>query len=195
MLSPSREPVERGSATTLDGALARRRSVRAFSSRGVSPQEIGRLAWAAQGITDAPSGGRTAPSAGALYPIELYVVAPEGVFHWAPEKNALERRSPDDRRAVLARAAHGQDAVRDAGIDLVLAGVPARTARKYGARAERYVLLEAGHVAQNVLLEAVALGLGAVPVGAFDDADVARAVGLAEGEEALYVVAVGSVAR
>ncbi len=195
MLSPARESVERGGATTLDGALARRRSVRTFSSRALSPQEIGRLAWAAQGITDAPSGGRTAPSAGALYPIELYVVAPEGVFHWAPEKSALERRSPDDRRAVLARAAHGQDAVRDAGIDLVLAGVPARTARKYGARAERYVLLEAGHVAQNVLLEAVALGLGAVPIGAFDDAEVARAVGLAEGEEALYVVAVGSVAR
>lgn len=196
-LSPSRsrEASDGAGATTLDDALARRRSVRSFSSRELTPHEIGRLAWAAQGISDASSGGRTAPSAGALYPIELYVVGPDGVFHYVPEKNALERSGAGDRRAQLARAAHDQEAVRRAGVDLVFAGVPARTARKYGARAERYVLLEAGHAAQNVLLEAVALGLGAVPIGAFDDTEVSRAVGLAPGEDALYVVAVGAVAR
>ncbi len=197
-LSPSRsrEATEaRDRGMTLDDALARRRSVRSYATRVLTSQEIARLAWAAQGITDPATGGRTAPSAGALYPIELYVVRPDGVFHYDPEKDALERQAEGDRRGQLARAAYDQDAVRHAGVDLVLAGVPARTAKKYGTRAQRYVLLEAGHVAQNVLLEAVALGLGAVPIGAFDDARVSNTVGLAPGEEPLYVVAVGAVDR
>jgi SagB-type dehydrogenase family enzyme len=180
---------------TLDGALARRRSIRSFASRALTPNEIGRLVWAAQGITDRSTGGRTAPSAGALYPLEVYAVLPGGVFRYAPEAHALERVSSGDRRGALARAAHGQDAVRLAPIDIVLAGVPARTARKYGARAERYMLLEAGHAAQNVLLEAVGLGLGAVPVGAFDDAEAARVVGLSQGESAVCILPVGVPVR
>lgn len=179
-------------AMTLDSALARRRSVRSFASRALTPHEIGRLLWAAQGVTNKSSNGRTAPSAGALYPLEVYAVLPDGVFRYAPERHALERVGSGDRRGALARAAWGQDAVRRAPIDIVVAGVTERTARKYGARAERYVLLEAGHAAQNVLLEAVALGLGAVPIGAFDDGDAARVVGLAQGERALCILPVGA---
>jgi SagB-type dehydrogenase family enzyme len=179
---------------TLDGALARRRSVRSFavaSSRALTPNEIGRLVWAAQGITDRSSGGRTAPSAGALYPLEVYAVLPEGVFRYAREAHALERVGSGDRRGALARAAHNQNAVRLAAIDIILTGVTARTAQKYGARAERYVLLEAGHAAQNVLLEAVGLGLGAVPIGAFDDVEAARVVGLSQGESVLCILPIG----
>lgn len=179
----------------LEEALSRRRSVRSFSSRALTSEEIARLVWAAQGITDQANGLRTAPSAGALYPIEVYLVSPDGVFRYVPASHALARLATGDRRAQLARAALDQDAVRLAAVDIVLAGVEARLARKYGARAERYLLLEAGHVAENVLLEAVSLGLGAVPIGAFQDDDVARVAELRPGEKALYVLPVGAVAR
>lgn len=196
-LAPIGEATGDASATTtsLDEALRRRRSVRTFAPRALTPRETSRLLWSAQGVTDAASGGRTAPSAGALHPLEVYLVAPAGVFRYSPSRHALERLTSDDRRSALAGAALGQGAVSGAGADIVLAGVVSRTAAKYGARAERYVLLEAGHAAQNVLLEAVALGLDAVPVGAFTDADVARTVGLRAGETPLYIVAVGAPVR
>jgi SagB-type dehydrogenase family enzyme len=185
-------PVASG-AVTLDEALRHRRSTRAFSSRAVGPGLALRLCWAAQGITEPREGLRTAPSAGALYPLELYVVGRDGVSRYEPRRDALVRFGGGDRRDALARAALGQDAVRRAGVDLVLTGVVARTRAKYGARAERYVALEAGHAAQNVLLEVTALGLGAVPIGAFDDADVRRVLGAPAGETPLYVIAVGHV--
>jgi len=187
-------PLNDASATpmALDEALRRRRSARTFAPRALTPRETSRLLWSAQGITDTASGGRTAPSAGAIHPLEVYLVAKDGVFRYAPGSHALERVASGDHRSALATAAGGQEAVREAGADLVLAGVVSKTAAKYGPRAERYVLLEAGHAAQNVLLEAVALGLDAVPVGAFTDADVARTVGLRAGETPLYIVSVGA---
>lgn len=188
-------PIADGGTTTLDEALRRRRSVRTFSPRPLTPAEIGRLLWSAQGITDPASGGRAAPSAGAIHPLEVVVVAPEGVFRYAPSGHALQRVASGDRRGKLALAALGQDAVRGAAVDIVIVGVIGKTAAKYGARAERYVLLEAGHAAQNVLLEAVALGLDAVPIGAFTDADVAQTVGLRADESPLYILAVGAPAR
>lgn len=183
-----------GATMTLDEALRRRRSVRTFSPRPLTPAETGRLLWSAQGITDPASGGRTAPSAGAIHPLEVVLVTPEGVFRYAPGGHALQRVASGDRRGTLALAALGQEAVRGAAADLVLVGVIDKMTAKYGARAERFVMMEAGHAGQNVLLEAVALGLAAVPIGAFSDADVVQAVGLRAGETPLYILAVGAPA-
>lgn len=175
---------------TLDYALRHRRSIRSFSAEPLSLGHVGQLCWAAQGVTEPTLGHRTAPSAGALYPLELYVVLPSGVFHYEPRHHRLKRVGNTDRRTRLARAALGQDSVRLAGVNLVITAVVSRT-RVYHDRAERYVHLEAGHAAENVLLEATALGLGTVPIGAFDDAAVRRAIGAPLEETPLYILSVG----
>ncbi len=178
-------------AVALDDALARRRSVRSFSSQEISTAELGQLCWAAQGITERDGSGRAAPSAGALYPLELYVVLPAGLFHYEPREHRMRQLDAVDHRAALARAALDQDAVSNAGADLVLTAVVARTRAKYGDRTERFVAMEAGHAAQNVLLEATAMGLGAVPIGGFDDGDVRKVLGVGGDELPLYVIATG----
>jgi SagB-type dehydrogenase family enzyme len=178
-------------AVSLDDALRRRRSVRAFSPQPLSRKQLGQLCWAGQGITEAALGLRTAPSAGARYPLELYVVLPSGVFHYEPRGHRLKRIDGADARAALARAGHGADPVRLAAADIVITAVVSRTRAKYGDRAERYAHLEAGHAAQNVLLEATALGLAAVPVGAFEDDAVRRVIGASGDEAPLYILAVG----
>lgn len=178
------------SEVSLEEALAARRSVREFTDEPLTLEDLSQLLWAAQGLT-ASWGGRTAPSAGALYPLEVYLVAPDGLSHYLPGGHQLEVLAEDDRRAALARAALGQEVIARAPVVLVIAGVYGRTARKYGDRAERYVQLEAGHAAQNVLLQAVALGLGAVPVGAFEDRAVQEALGLPRDHEPLYLIPVG----
>jgi SagB-type dehydrogenase family enzyme len=174
----------------LERALAERRSVRAFTDEPLSLEELSQLLWAAQGIT-AEWGGRTAPSAGALYPLEVYAATPDGVYRYVPEDHGLEPLATGDLRPALAGAALGQEAIRDAPVVLVIAAVFRRTEVKYGARAERYVHLEAGHAAQNVLLQAVALGLGGVPIGAFSDRDVQRVLGLPADHAPLYLIPVG----
>lgn len=183
-------PVRQGQMS-VEEALRRRRSVREFSGKPLTYQQLGQLCWAAQGITQR-DGRRTAPSAGALYPLELYVVTAIGFFHYEPAKHELQVLDRRDLRRDLHRAALSQDSVRDAAAVFVITGNYARTAGKYGsARSPRYVHLEAGHAAENLLLEAVALDLGAVPVGAFDDAQVQKAVSLPAGEEPLYLIPVG----
>ncbi len=174
----------------LEQALSRRRSVREYGPGALTEEEIGQLLWSAQGVTS-PTGGRTAPSAGALYPLEIYVATAEGVRRYVPAGHLVERVSAEDARAALAEAGGDQPALRAAPAIFVITGVPARTAAKYGGRAERYVLLEAGHAAQNLLLEAVTLGLGAVPIGAFSDESAARALRLPAGEEVIYLVPTG----
>jgi len=181
----------RDGTLSLEAALSRRRSIRSFTSEALAADQIGQLLWAAQGITDA-QGFRTAPSAGALYPLECYVVTSDGAFHYEPRRHRLQPRASKDLRGALAAAALSQSAVSEAPAVIVITAVYERTARKYGAdRARRYAALEAGHAAQNVLLEGVALGLGAVPIGAFDDRRVAQVLGLASDEAALYLVPVG----
>ena len=167
-----------GDGMTLTDALAARRSVRRFKGDALSPEQIATLCWAAQGVTDKRRGFRAAPSAGALYPLELYVVTAAGVDHYDPKTGALTRHLEGDLRPKLQAAALGQRFVGDAPATFVLAAVIERTTAKYGRRAQRYVWVEVGHAAQNVLLQAVALKLGAVPVGAFDDAAVAKALSL-----------------
>lgn len=179
-----------GQPGELEAAITDRRSVRSFDDAPVTDAQLGQLAWAAQGRTGA-DGGRAAPSAGATYPLELLAVTADGVARYHPDDHALSDHLDDDQRSALARAAHGQEWLADAGLVLVVTGVIARTAERYGDRAERYVLLEAGHAAQNVLLQAVALELGATPVGAFDAAEVRAALDLPADEEALYLLAIG----
>jgi SagB-type dehydrogenase family enzyme len=184
------------SETSVEEALARRRSIRAYSGANLTLEEVSQLLWAAQGIT-APWGGRTAPSAGALYPLELYVVVGDvegldkGVYRYSPEEHELEKVMDSDIRTELANAALGQSSVRDAAIDLVFTAVYERTTAKYRERGIRYVHLEAGHAAQNVYLQAVSLDLGTVTIGAFVDSEVKQIMNIGEKEDPLYIMPVG----
>jgi SagB-type dehydrogenase family enzyme len=179
--------------TSLERALASRRSVREFTSQTLTLEEVSQLLWAARGIT-ASWGGRTAPSAGALYPLEVYVATADRLLHYLPEGHRAEVVASADLRSALAAAAYGQAAVAQAPAVFAITAVPARTAAKYGERAERYVQLEAGHAAQNLLLQAVALGLAGVPMGAFDDEKVERVLELPSGCVPLYLIPVGHAA-
>lgn len=183
-------PATRG-RVSLEEALASRRSVREFDPEPLDPPRLSQLLWAAQGITD-PGGLRTAPSAGALYPLEVYVVSAAGLRHYEPQGHRLRRLDARDLRGALARAALGQECVARAPAVFVIAGVRARTEAKYGARSGRYLDMEAGHAAQNLLLQAVTLGLGGVPVGAFDDEAVRATLGLPRGHQPLYLVPIGT---
>lgn len=171
--------------------LARRRSVREFDADPLTADQIGQILWAAQGITH-DGGHRTVPSAGALYPLETYVVTPDGVFHYEPVPHLLERLREGDLRRPLFQVTREQEAVLQAPAVFLLAAVYGRTERRYGrGRTPRYVHMEAGHAAQNILLQAVALGLGGVPIGAFDDEAVGPVLGLPAGEAPIYLVPVG----
>ena len=179
---------------SLEETLSKRRSIRRFKPAPLTREQIAQLCWSAQGVSDTPSGHRTAPSAGALYPLELYVVTAAGVEHYAPSRHALEKRLQGDLRSKLQAAALGQDSVGEAPATFAITGVVSRTRVKYGPRAERYVMIEVGHAAQNLLLQAVAMDLGAVPIGAFHDQQVSEILSLPAGEIPLYLIPVG-VAR
>ncbi|BCX89640.1 hypothetical protein MIN45_P2013 [Methylomarinovum tepidoasis] len=181
---------------TLEQALLRRRSVRSYQPVPVTLAALGQLLWAAQGISGR-EGFRTAPSAGALYPLEVLLavsrcdeLAP-GLYHYRPLSHDLVLWRPRDHRPTIAAAALDQECLHEAAAILVITAVPARTAVKYGTRATRYVHLEAGHAAQNACLQAAALGLGTVTVGAFDDMALAEALALPEAVEPVYLLPVG----
>lgn len=180
----------------LEMLLAQRRSIRDFSPGPLTLVEVSSLLWAAQGIND-PRGLRTAPSAGALYPLDLYLVAGDisglehGVYHYLPQENSIELILAGDRRKALAAAALGQAWIADAALTIVFAARYERTTGKYGRRGIQYVQIEVGHAAQNALLTAVALNLGAAVVGAFDEKDLASELGLSRGRIPVYLVPVG----
>ncbi|HXY88238.1 MAG TPA: SagB/ThcOx family dehydrogenase [Candidatus Acidoferrales bacterium] len=183
------QPTLKGNMS-VEEALNTRRSVREYSSTDLSDNDLSQIMWAAQGITGL-HGFRTAPSAGARYPIDVYVVNATGVYHYLPLNHSVEKIREGDVKDDLMRAAFNQNAVGHAPLDLVITGVYERTAVKYGDRAERYVCLEAGHVAQNVLLQCTALHLGAVPVGGFDDAKVQDVLGIGRDNRPLYIIPIG----
>lgn len=190
-------PVPRAQGpVSLETALAQRRSQRRFGAAPLTSAEAGQLLWAAQGITGG-QGERNAPSAGATYPLVLYLVAGHvdnlagGMYRYLPQGHRLQGVAVGDVRAALAIAARGQRWIADAPALVVIAAQPARTAARYGARAEAYVAMEAGAAAQNLLLQAAALGLGGTLVGAFDEAAVRRSLALAETEQPLAIVPVG----
>lgn len=182
-------PITNG-ALSLEATLARRRSTRTFGAEQLTPVELGQLLWAAQGITSGDN-RRAAPSPSALYPLECYVVTADGVFRYLPNEHALCPTRTGDLRADLRRAAHEQPFVEAAPAVIVIAGAVERVAVRYGDRATRYMAIEAGHAAQGLLLEATAMGLVGLGCGSFDDDEVARVVGLGEGETALYLVPIG----
>lgn len=184
-------PADVSGKMPLEQTIAMRRSIREFAARPLTPDQIGQLCWAGQGITDRSSGYRAAPSAGALYPIELYLVTREGVHHYQPREHALRSHLAGDVRRELQRASIDQDCVGDAPLTIIIAAVVDRSARKYRGRAERYCFIEAGHVAQNILLQATALGLGGVPVGAFEDDRVAQVLQLPKDTRVLYLLPIG----
>lgn len=176
---------------SLEETLAKRRSVRRFKPDTLNRRQIARLCWAAQGVSDSKRGFRTCPSAGALYPLELYVVTADGVEHYVPNRHAMKIHLKGDLRGRLQAAALGQSSVGRAPATFVITAVVSRTQRKYGRRARRYVQIEVGHAGQNLLLQATALGLAAVPVGAFRDKEVHRLLALPPGCEPLYLIPVG----
>jgi SagB-type dehydrogenase family enzyme len=181
---------------TLAEVLAKRRSRRHFGGAALTLGELAQLLWAGQGITRT-DGRRTAPSAGALYPMRLYAVAGaiagvrQGLYRYRPDGHRLEACLAGDLRSALVSAAWQQDWMLDAAAILVIAAVPAVCAVKYGERADRYVLMEAGHIAENICLQAVALELAATPVGAYRDEQVSAALRLAADETACCLVPVG----
>ncbi len=181
---------------SVEQALLERRSVREYRQGALTLAQAAQLLWAAQGITSR-EGLRTAPSAGALYPLEVYLVVGEvtglqqGVYRYDPNAHMLYQVTEKDRRAELAGAALGQSCIEEGAAVLVFTAVYERTTRKYGQRGIRYVHMEAGHAAQNVFLQATALGLDAVVVGAFDDRAVMTLLQRGADEHPLYLIPVG----
>lgn len=178
------------SETSIEEAISQRRSRRKYQDRELELKDLSQILWSAQGITDR-RGFRSAPSAGALYPLEFYVVMSSGVFHYDPFQHTLELMKEGDVRAELSKAAVDQEWVMEAPVDIVIAGVFERTMQKYGSRGERYVYMEAGHAAQNIYLQAESLNIGTVSVGAFYDDRVVKLLGLPEDHRPLYIMPVG----
>jgi len=184
---------------SLEEAIASRRSIRDYLDKPLSLEQLAQLLWAAQGITDVTRSFRAAPSAGATYPLELYVVVGEGgvtgleagVYHYDPRAHVLVLVKKGDVREDLARACLNQPWVREAPVSIVIVAVYSRTTARYGDRGVRYVHIEVGHVGQNIYLQATALGLGTVAVGAFYDEEVRKIVGAKDAEHPLYVMPVG----
>jgi SagB-type dehydrogenase family enzyme len=181
---------------SVEEAIKKRRSVREFGRGSLALEDVSQLLWAAQGMTGR-GGSRAAPSAGALYPLEIYVVAGNveglspGVYRYRSRSHKLDRVASGERRKSLASAALGQSWVRRAPMVLVITGVYERTTEKYGQRGRRYVHIEVGHAAQNIYLQAAALGLGTVLVGAFHDSEVQGALDLPTDHEPLGLMPVG----
>jgi SagB-type dehydrogenase family enzyme len=182
-------PITKGSVS-IEETLLKRRSVRSFKSKALTLEQISQLLWAAQGITNA-YGFRTAPSAGALYPLEVYALTGDGVYRYNPENHSLILTSKADKRAELVSAALGQSFIASAPLDIVVTAVFERVTRKYGDRGVRYVHIESGHAAENILLQATALGLGGVPIGAFQDGKVSKTLNLPDDHKPLYIIPIG----
>ena len=193
------EPSHDG-GVSIEETLVKRRSIRDYTGEPITLQEVSQLLWAAQGTTD-PRGFRTAPSAGATYPLEIYIVVgdvenlAEGVYHYKSAEHKLLKVLDGDWRAQLAGAALGQSWVKEGAVNIVFTAIYERTTRRYGDRGIRYVHMEAGHAAQNVYLQAVALGLGTVVIGAFRDDQVSEILNLPQNEQPLYIMPVGRTVK
>jgi len=184
------------STISIEIALSRRRSIRSYKQDPVTLSEISQLLWAAQGITN-PDGLRTAPSAGALYPMELYIIAgnienlPTGIYKYQTGKHRLEKILEGDKRAELRSAALGQSPIQQAPATIIIAAVYERVTNKYGERGIRYVHMEAGHIAQNIYLQAEVLDIGAVAIGGFEDNSIKEVVLMQPNEKPLYLMPIG----
>lgn len=186
------------SNTSVEKALKERRSKRSYRNEPLTLKEVSQILWAAQGITEANE-FRTSPSAGALYPLELYVVAgnvndlPDGIYRYKPHENELAMVVTGDKRAELFSLALYQPSIKNAPAVIVFSAVYERTTKKYGERGIRYVHMEVGHAAQNIYLQAVSLNLGTVAIGAFDDEDVKKLLKMGDKEVPLYIMPIGKI--
>lgn len=193
------EPIT-GDTVSLEESLKARRSVRDFASDILDIKTISKLLWAAQGMT-ANDGRRTAPSAGALYPLEVYLVVGKikgldfGIFRYLPEGHRLAEISEGEHIDNLVDSVFSQRWIDDAAAIIVITSVYERVTRKYGERGIRYAHIEAGCAAQNVSLQATALGLGTTVVGAFDDSRISRILKLGKGESPLVILPIGRPAK
>ncbi|MFB3787287.1 MAG: SagB/ThcOx family dehydrogenase [bacterium] len=176
---------------SLEESLWLRRSIRSFTDQPLTWDQIGRLLWAAQGVNRPGTGGRTSPSAGATYPLETYVVLPDGVYKYLPPEHAAQKVVSGEMRQILREAGLGSDSAQPSPCVLIFTAVFERTVAKFGKDAYPYVYLEAGHAAQNVLLEAAALGLGAVPNGSILGYGSKKPLGLPRGEDVVYILIIG----
>ncbi len=176
---------------SIEESIFRRRSVREYKETELSMEQISQILWAAQGITDKNYGFRTAPSAGALYPLHIYVAKKDGLFRYIPDGHKLLQISNKDLRPSLVRASLTQSFILEAPVDIIISANFAITQAKYGPRAFRYVCMEVGHVAENIHLQAVALGLATVPVGAFWDDVIRKTLELPDNQDPLYIIPIG----
>ena len=184
---------------SVEKAIKERRTIRDFKERILSLAHLSQLLWAAQGITDSVTGKRAAPSGGALYPLDIYIVIGEngvekieaGVYHYLPTEHSISFISKGDRRKEIASVSLGQRWMAKAPILFIITAEYRRITGKYGERGIRYALIEAGHVGQNLFLQAEAMGLGAGIVGAFNDLEVSKVAGLPPKHEPLLIMPVG----
>jgi SagB-type dehydrogenase family enzyme len=182
---------EFGGSMTVAEAVARRRSHRAFAEWALSVEQVSQLCWAAQGVTDEGEGLRASPSAGGLFPMTMFVADREGLYEYLPHDHALRQIIEGDIRPQLQAASLGQACVGNAPLCLAITADIKHLATKYGKRAERYCILEAGHIAQNVFLQARAMDLVGVPVGAYEDDQVAAALKLPTNLTVFYLLPLG----
>ncbi len=188
---------------SVEEAIAKRRSIRRWEKYTLKLEELSQLLWAVQGITEESYGFRAAPSAGATYPLEIYIVVGEngveglkaGVYHYLPERHAIELHLEGDIRDKLEEACLGQTWVGSAPVIFVIAAELERTTRVYGRRGVRYVYYEVGHAAQNLYLQATALGLGTVAIGAYRDDEVKEILKIPKNIEPLYILPVGKPSK
>ncbi len=193
------EPEGAEASMPVDVAIEKRRSIRSFKDEPISLKGLSRLLWAAQGITDKPKKLRAAPSAGALYPLELYIVVGNvqglsaGIYKYIIEACALEKVREVDKRSEITKAAYNQSWIEDASAIIVICGVYERVRKKYGARASRYVHMEVGAVAENIYLQGQALKIGTCFVGAFEEKGVREVIGSKKYEIPLALLPVGKI--
>jgi len=191
-------PSQKGSIS-LEEAIAKRRSVRDFTPESISQSQLSQILWSAQGINNTRGRYRTVPSAGATYPLEVFVVCGrnciedigEGIYHYDLARHSLTLHHKGDVRLELARAALDQEFIYEAPVDIIICAIYERTATRYGARGERYVHIEVGHAGQNIYLQATALGLATVAIGAFHDEAVREVLRLDKQYKPLYIMPVG----
>jgi SagB-type dehydrogenase family enzyme len=188
---------------SLEEAINRRRSIRDFTSEPLTLVQLSQILQAAGGISGTKRGRRTVPSAGATYPLEIFVLCGQncvtglaaGIYHYNVDTHSLTLHQKGDARLELSRAALSQSFIYDAPADIVICAEYERTARRYGNRAERYIHFEVGHAGQNIHLQATALGLGTVAVGAFSDEKVREVLHLEKSLNPLYIMPIGRPAQ
>jgi len=187
---------------SLEEAITRRRSIRHFTPESISLSQLSQILWTAQGVTDTSLKYRAVPSAGATYPLEILVACgkktvaelDEGVYHYNIDNHSLTVHYKGDVRLELAEAALGEKLIYEAPVDIIICAVYGRTLMRYDDRGERYVHIEVGHAGQNIYLQATALGLATVALGAFNDEQVREVLRLDKQYKPLYIMPVGSPA-